>query len=335
LKVARKLTGIRRLSDSYEVYGKVGEKQFSRRFPHETSLSVMRVWRSERIRGLRDEQPRKTSLSLSTDVERFLKSETGARRDNFEYLLTHWIKAFEDKPRALITSTMIQAQLDKWHVEGVAASTLNHRRQALRTMYRRLEPDMPTPVDRTRGYKQPDPQPRAIPEDVIEKVFAVMPDSATKARLLTICHTGMRHSELMRVRPEHVVLEGENAHVFVSSGKGGRHRVVPLHSAARDAFRLMASHDAWGTFSQASARKTWLLACSKVGVPAGLYRPYDLRHRFASRLRERGADLADVQELLGHKNINTTRRYAPVVHAKLRMAVATLMEDQHDEERSA
>ena len=39
--------------------------------------------------------------------------------------------------------------------------------------------------------------------------------------------------------------------------------------------------------------------------------------RFATRLRERGADLADVQELLGHRNITTTRRYAPVVREKL------------------
>ena len=37
-----------------------------------------------------------------------------------------------------------------------------------------------------------------------------------------------------------------------------------------------------------------------------------------------GADLADVQELLGHRDIRTTRRYAPVVSGKLREAVDRL-----------
>jgi integrase len=95
-------------------------------------------------------------------------------------------------------------------------------------------------------------------------------------------------------------------------------------------------------------RKTWLAAALAAGHarldPESKgktwtnilceYRPYDLRHRFATRVRQLGADLADVQELLGHKDIRTTRRYAPVVHAKLVSVVNALVENDDEEERS-
>lgn len=346
----RKLVGIRRVSnDQYEVYGRVGDKQFSRRFPAETSLSVMRVWREVKLREMREAHPIAKAGTLAADVARFLKlePEKSRRRADFEDLLMHWVKAFEGKPSVLLSAAEIQTQLDTWRAQGVAASTLNHRRQALRTLFRRLAPDFGNPVDKTKPYRQPEPEPRAIPDDVLAAIMAKVPECVTKARLWVICHTGMRHSELMRVRPEDVVLEGSQPQVFVRSGKGGRHRVIPLHAQAVEAFRSFGAYKAWGPFCAASMRKTWLVAALRAGYATRdpesrgkwqnilcEYRPYDLRHRFATRLRERGADLADVQELLGHKNIATTRRYAPVVHAKLVTVVNALLDEDEggDEE---
>jgi site-specific recombinase XerD len=51
------------------------------------------------------------------------------------------------------------------------------------------------------------------------------------------------------------------------------------------------------------------------------FNPYKLRHSFATRLRREGADLADVQALLGHENPKTTARYAQVSVDKLITAV--------------
>lgn len=342
--MARKKVGIRKRNNSFEVYGKAGLSRFSRRFPLDTPVPVMQIWRDGQLTTLRDATPRAITGSLDEAVAKLLKLESGRRQRDLEDLLSHWLVAFPRTSRLVLTPQQIQTQLDLWRTQGVAASTVNHRRQALRSLYRRLEPDIPNPVTKTKLCKQPEPEPRAVPEDVLTRAFEVMDDSATRARLQIIMHTGMRHSELMRVKPEHVDLDGDCPHVVVRSGKGGRNRVVPLHGLAVQAFRDLARHEAWGVFSAQSARKVWLCSLHKLGMAervvvlddqgrqrsvhynCGLYRPYDLRHRFATRLREHGADLSDVQELLGHKSIATSRRYAPVVQTKLVSCVQALVQ---------
>jgi len=54
--------------------------------------------------------------------------------------------------------------------------------------------------------------------------------------------------------------------------------------------------------------------------------PHMLRHSFASRLRENGADLQLIQEALGHANINTTTMYAHLTTNRRRQELARLLE---------
>jgi len=58
-----------------------------------------------------------------------------------------------------------------------------------------------------------------------------------------------------------------------------------------------------------------MLACKAANVAP--FNPYKLRHSYATLLRRAGADIADIQELLGHKSPKTTQRYAMVVPEKL------------------
>lgn len=65
--------------------------------------------------------------------------------------------------------------------------------------------------------------------------------------------------------------------------------------------------------------RIWDPACRLAGV--GHVRPHDLRHTYASWLREGNVDLQTVQELLGHAEIRTTTRYAKIGQTEKRRRV--------------
>src|SRR6185437_15012916 len=66
----------------------------------------------------------------------------------------------------------------------------------------------------------------------------------------------------------------------------------------------------------------FLRACRKVKIAD--FKLHDLRHTAASWLRMSGADLQDVADLLGHRDLRMTRRYAHLSPAHLSAAVKRL-----------
>jgi integrase/recombinase XerD len=125
-------------------------------------------------------------------------------------------------------------------------------------------------------------------------------------------------------------------------GKGGRERLAPLTTAAREAmiaYRrfllelqpeagrqkwLFPSEGASGHLTrQVFARELKFLAAA-AGISPARVSPHVLRHAFASHLLQNGADLRVVQELLGHADIATTEIYTHVLDERLKAMVRDL-----------
>ncbi|MCX4240164.1 site-specific integrase [Paraliomyxa miuraensis] len=173
----------------------------------------------------------------------------------------------------------------------------------------------PPSKGRTSGRKQAPPRPRSI-----------TPSTALALRLLV--WTGSRASEITGLRWGMVDLEG--ACLRLPDSKSGA-KVTPLVSAAVDLLRQALadlpappSPDALVCSTRngqplRNLSRDW----GSVRAAAGLtdVRRHDLRHTFASVALNTGVSLAHVGAMLGHKNQQTTNRYAHIADDALRAAV--------------
>jgi integrase len=125
-------------------------------------------------------------------------------------------------------------------------------------------------------------------------------------------NTGMRRGEQFGLRWLDVDLDHG---ILTVRGKTGR-RFIPINSAARaaiDKLRKMAAGSEWVCReTKSSAQRDWRRWFETAVRTAKIlnFRWHDLRHTFASRLVMAGVDIRTVSELLGHKSISMTMRYA-------------------------
>lgn len=175
-------------------------------------------------------------------------------------------------------------------------------------------------------------------EDVIR--FIETPDVETdlgkrdRAILEFLYGTGMRVSELTKLNLRDIDFKNKMVRV---TGKRRKERVVPfgdpaLHAlvqylSVRSAFLQnapLAERDSEALFlnyqgTRITTRSVGRMVDKYIDICAGIHNisPHSLRHSFATHLLDSGADLRDIQELLGHARISTTQIYTHVSMEKL------------------
>ena len=136
--------------------------------------------------------------------------------------------------------------------------------------------------------------------------------------------TGIRRSELADIRVEDVRLKEQQ--LLVNQGKNRKDRLIPLNKVTLELIteylkvrpRLLKGNETMSLFLLLTTRGNKLHK-DDVGQIIGKYlklanfkKPvtvHTFRHTFATHLLQQGMKLRHVQELLGHRNLNTTIRY--------------------------
>ncbi len=343
--VAAVAPGVYRLDDgSYRVVtyagnSRVDQRRKEKRYPAGTGMREMKRWQANVRAALQRDGLRVQRDTLTADVPRYMRimRRRLAAPKHRDHEIGAWLPNFGERRRHTIETEEVRKQILVWEEEGLAASTINHRLSALSQLFVVLDGDRAhNPVAGIRRLREAQAKPDGKSPETIQRVFAVLEKRVkaqnrgwrTLARLRVIALTGMRHSQVMRLEKDHVYLDHDPPYVVVvDPGKDGEPHAKPLTADGVEAFRLFGRVGAWGRFSQSSVYKSWKQACLEAEVP--FFNPYKLRHSYATALRAQGMDLADVQELMGHKSAATTRRYAMVAPKKLAAAAEMLEEAWH------
>ncbi|MFP4561571.1 MAG: tyrosine-type recombinase/integrase [Thiohalorhabdus sp.] len=147
-------------------------------------------------------------------------------------------------------------------------------------------------------------------------------------------YTGMRRREILELEWRRVDLKRGVILLEAEHNKGRRRRTVPINRAAREALinrrRWLAEHapgSRWVFANRqgeriADPKKAFAAAVAAAGLED--FTPHDMRHTFASWLVMEGVDLYRVRDLLGHRSITQTERYAHLAPHRIAEAAAVL-----------
>ncbi len=140
--------------------------------------------------------------------------------------------------------------------------------------------------------------------------------------------TGLRRAELGN-------LEVEDAHpdfLVVRNGKGGKDRIIPLAvtiaSKLQNFMKGMKPDEMVFKLTPASISNKVRQFAKKAGLDG--FHAHTMRHKFATDLLERRANIKQVQELLGHENLATTEVYLSVTDQGKRDAINLLDKEKPD-----
>lgn len=154
-----------------------------------------------------------------------------------------------------------------------------------------------------------------------------------KAILELLFSTGLRVSELARLKQDEINLEKDE---FTVRGKGGKLRIVFLSNQARhfvkqylnqrrdDDSAMFIRHDRAAKRSSEIKSLTprsiqrLVTTYAKLAGVAKRVTPHTLRHSYATDLLMNGADIRSVQAMLGHASITTTQIYTHITNQQLR-----------------
>lgn len=178
--------------------------------------------------------------------------------------------------------------------------------------------------------------PYFLPDDEPDLLLRAAVAPRDRLLLLLGMYCGLRVSEMCRLRVEDV--DFTRGVVTVRHGKGDKDRAIPLADKIVEPLRVWVEARRDGYLFPSARREGPLttravqLLLKRLAQKAGLsgaktgrrYTPHKLRHRFATGLLRSGADIVEVQELLGHANLATTAIYLHADPQRLRAAVNRL-----------
>lgn len=194
------------------------------------------------------------------------------------------------------------------------------------------------PAELIRGGRVGMQIPHTLADDAVARLLEhidpqELPFGARDRAILEMLYgSGLRVSELVNLRPEHI--DWDEGFLRVT-GKGDKTRYVPLGGEAAQSLRHYWEHarplllredkpaprviflsNRGAALTRERIRQIIKRRALEAGLSENVF-PHILRHSFATHLLENGADLRVIQDMLGHADLTTTQIYTHVEQKRL------------------
>jgi integrase/recombinase XerD len=217
----------------------------------------------------------------------------------------------------------LEAFIEHEQDRGMYISTVRTRMvSVIAFLHFLMEQDILSPslLKRRIRLKLPDTLPRAMNPKDVKKLVEVIDDARDRALILVLLRTGIRIGEALGLLMNDVDLKEKKIRLMEGE-KNNMGRVVYLSHDALFAvkrwFAIRKKEENYifygqrhGRLCYSAARSVFVKYLRKARLDHKGYTVHCLRHTYASELLNAGMRLEVLQQLMGHQDIEVTRRYA-------------------------
>jgi len=183
-------------------------------------------------------------------------------------------------------------------------------------------------TEKLKGFeypRRPKELPKFLSPEDVRKLINAAEDIRDRLIVSLLYTTGIRVSELIKIRKEDIDLSKNSLKVF---GKGSKERIVFFNNYTKKLLKEYLNKYKFGDRdyifpgrgSETIHYVTVERVLNRLKRKAGLSKkvtPHILRHSFATYALSQGMDIREIQELLGHASLRTTQVYTHVTRERL------------------
>ena len=231
-----------------------------------------------------------------------------------------FLRFYENKPIHEINNSDIITYNNEFILKNkLSASFQNQVVNAIKLFFK-IRADILLNPELIHRPKRAKVLPNILSKEEIKLILNASKNIKHKAMLCLIYSCGLRRSELLNLRLEHV--DSGRKLLIIKQSKGKKDRIVPLSDKIilqlKDYYMhfkpkewLFEGQHAGEKYHERSLEQVFKQALRSTNIikPASLHW---LRHSYATHLLEAGTDLRYIQELLGHSSSRTTEIYTHV-----------------------
>ena len=333
------------IMDGYSSDGKRKSKSFYGRTQKEVK-ELANAYRRDREDGLQVETVYYFEEWADLWFESHKDNITPTTQENYRYALRILKDYFKHRKLQDIKPFDIEAMLKKLYEDGRSPSYLTQCRGMMYQIMHKAEANdlirkNPVRFAEKMRHREPVKRKDAFNEQEVSILMQKLPVNRTGLSIRLMLGTGMRSQEILALEPRHIEPDGSMIHIeqAINMVKGTAVVGVPK---SRDSYRDIPVPESlrWCAVALRQTDKKYIWEAKKKGYPCNpsyfrdefrkaletipevrILTPHSCRHTYVSQMQALGVDLATIQSIVGHADVDMTKHYLHVQSSVQQQAV--------------